>query len=725
MTSFEAAGEDFIINVRRDGPKKVLITLKSADGVTIMPGVAINPHNLRSRRDVIHEIINLIEIEYGKLSKDEKEGVTAALLTELEKITEQCENSNQDGERAPLAKRLIELGLERFILFRDEHNKAFAAVKLNGKSIAVMPVRSRDFRNLLHRLLWEREGRAANPEAISSAIATLEAIACFEGEQHRLSLRVAWKDGKMLYDMGRPDWKLIEIDAQGWRYVGHQEPIFRRYQHMQAQVEPDPEAKPEDFKRLLRHIRIANGDGLLYLCNVASFLIPDIPHPIPVAYGAQGSGKTTAYEMTRRVVDPSSLEVLSFPHDNKELIQKLAHNYVALFDNVSKLSKEQSDILCRAVTGTAQSKRELYTDDEDFYYRFIRCVGTNGINISGLEPDFQDRAIIYELERIPVTERKPIREVKEAFERDLPKIVGGLFSAISKAMAIVGEVRRELTTLPRMADFTVWGEAIARALGYEPLEFFNAYMKKLRRQNREVLEADAIGDLLIKFMENRDSWEGTPTKLLRELTQLAGEYGVDKIKGFPRAPHTLTRRLNKLTPNLAEEGITIERYETGGGKNNKRQIRITRRDPGKGEGEDIDRNKAPEKCGAKALQALQRYPPGPEESNAMVTLSAEDGESVTKALPDSPGPSNGSNTSNAFAHTFSADLRARLIEVLRCIPPGKRWRLGHRGVLRVRLEDWQAAVTTLRLGRDWRPEGVRIVGSFLEIPLSLIGGEEL
>ena len=38
-------------------------------------------------------------------------------------------------------------------------------------------------------------------------------------------------------------------------------------------------------------------------------------------------------------------------------------------------------------------KRELYTDDEDVIYNFIRCIGINGINIGGLKPDLLDRSI--------------------------------------------------------------------------------------------------------------------------------------------------------------------------------------------------------------------------------------------------------------------------------------------------------------------------------------------
>ena len=35
------------------------------------------------------------------------------------------------------------------------------------------------------------------------------------------------------------------------------------------------------------------------------------------------------------LVDPSIVKTLTFPRDINELIQKLSHNYIAYFDNVS------------------------------------------------------------------------------------------------------------------------------------------------------------------------------------------------------------------------------------------------------------------------------------------------------------------------------------------------------------------------------------------------------
>ena len=55
-----------------------------------------------------------------------------------------------------------------------------------------------------------------------------------------------------------------------------------------------------------------------------------------------------------------------------------------------------------------------------------------------------------------------------------------------------------------MADFTVWGEAIARAMGYEEMEFIKAYNENIGRQNVEAIEALQLAQAIEKFV---DSWE--------------------------------------------------------------------------------------------------------------------------------------------------------------------------------------------------------------------------
>src|ERR1051325_1516252 len=125
-----------------------------------------------------------------------------------------------------------------------------------------------------------------------------------------------------------------------------------------------------------------------------------------------------------------------------------------------------------AVTGIGNSKRRLYTDDEDVIYRYKRCIMLNGINISLTEPDALDRSILTEVARISNEERKEWTEVMAEFDQLKPKLFAFILDRLSKALQIKPNL--QLKNLPRMADFAIWGEAIARAMGYGEMGLIQA-----------------------------------------------------------------------------------------------------------------------------------------------------------------------------------------------------------------------------------------------------------
>ena len=97
------------------------------------------------------------------------------------------------------------------------------------------------------------------------------------------------------------------------------------------------------------------------------------------------------------LVDPSGALTLIFPRSMAEIIQQLSHNFIAYYDNVSILKDWLSDVLCRASTGTGFSKRQLYTDDDDIMYEFIRSVGISAIHLPGSKPDMLSRSPLCEV----------------------------------------------------------------------------------------------------------------------------------------------------------------------------------------------------------------------------------------------------------------------------------------------------------------------------------------
>lgn len=533
-------------------------------------------------------------VEVGKgVVKLTKRGIKE-IIEPMEKAWGDKKNQAKKGEeerQKNQTRQIIEYALESCEFFKDVHNRAYVAIKegvIGVKGLVVYPLNGREFRQYIAKRLWEHEELAVGVTAINSAVNTLEAIAILDGETYDLKLRVARGNRAILYDTGGFDRRIIKITEEGWRFVEQEKPIFLRYPNMREIVEPVKEAKPEDCLKLLRHIRVTTKDQLPFICSVVTGLVPDIAHVVMVLYGTQGAGKTTACDMMRETLNPSSLNHLSISRDNSRLILNLLHNYIALFDNVDYLTREQSDILTRAVTGDTISQRELYSNDEELNYKYRRVIIINGINIASTKADFQDRAILFELERIPKKERKTEEDVWKAFREDLPAILGGIFATISGAMGVFNGVKAELAELPRMADFALWGEAVARTLGYPPMKFLNAYIKKIINQSKEVVEADMIGGLVVKLAEGGKkkndqetlgdghyAFSGTATELLEEIRYLADEGGLDiKDRSFPKSANALSRRLREIQQNLKDEGITVIFPETR--ENNKKIIKISK-----------------------------------------------------------------------------------------------------------------------------------------------------
>jgi hypothetical protein len=89
--------------------------------------------------------------------------------------------------------------------------------------------------------------------------------------------------------------------------------------------------------------------------------------------------------------------------------------------------------------------------------------------------------------------------------------------------------------------------------------------------NREALEANTVSLALLEYMNNESEWSGTPSELLKELVVIAESLKIDtKQKEWPKAPQSLTRKLNEVKTNLEDENIEIE-YDHDG---NKRIIKI-------------------------------------------------------------------------------------------------------------------------------------------------------
>ena len=76
------------------------------------------------------------------------------------------------------------------------------------------------------------------------------------------------------------------------------------------------------------------------------------------------------------------------------------------------------------------------------------------------------------------------------------------------------------------------------------------------------LEADVVAVAVREFMVDRETWEGSASTLLDELSEIAGEK-IARGKAWPKAPNSLSNRLTRAATFLRAIGIKVERSKSG------------------------------------------------------------------------------------------------------------------------------------------------------------------
>ncbi len=488
---------------------------------------------------------------------------------------------------------------QRYIsIFYDQLNRLYVTIKINDH-IENIPLESKRFKSLIRKEILEKDNKTTNDDKIDRIVKSIQAEMIFDEniKQKELSLRVAGMDDNstIYYDLTNHKWEIVKITSEGWQIVQDNViPLFKRYEkNCRPQIYPKKDVNNEGyFKEFLNLFNLrTEKDRLLLESYLISLLIPKIQKAILVISGNWGGAKTTTLSLIRKIVDPSTLDTLSFSPNKNDLIQSLEHNYVNYFDNVSYISQEVSDILCRAVTGSGDSKRELYTIDEDFIYKFKRCIGINSINLVTTRPDFIDRSLVLKVKKIPEEKRKKEEDIEKEFERLRPYVLGYIFDILVKYLIYKEKHKAEiiLKSPPRMADFAESCEIISRCLGHQENAFINAYRENIDNQNDEVIEASPVAQSIIAFMENKSQWIGTPTQLLQQLDDILSQVdsNIRKSKYWPKIPARLTHIINEMVPNLLKRRIEVV---TGEKIKGQRVIIITKIDSNPSPSQDKDYN---------------------------------------------------------------------------------------------------------------------------------------
>jgi len=381
--------------------------------------------------------------------------------------------------------------------------------------------------------------------------------------------RVAQLDNEIWYDLGNSKWQAIKISKGKIKTVklDKDSPTFRRSQSLQEQVIPR-KGNNLSLDLLVNLLHIIKKDQLVFKINLICLFLQSYSIPMIVFDGSAGSIKTTATATVKTIIDPTGKQrednVSSMAEKPNDLVIQLYNRYLSSFDNVSYIDSKISDVLCRAITGSSNQRRKLYTNDEEAIHSFRSKIVLNGIIPTLDYPDLQTRIISYGRETIDESNLLTEKEFKQKLDELLPSVLGQIFIALAKALEKYSKLKDKIKPKTRMSDFEVWGEIISRCLGNPANKFLQEFHDKVIQQNISNKENYPMIEAIQILMKNKKSHEDSALNFFNDISKIADkELKInlkDRFIKFPKHYNQITKHLKVVKPLLKTLGFDVDSY---------------------------------------------------------------------------------------------------------------------------------------------------------------------
>ena len=281
------------------------------------------------------------------------------------------------------------------------------------------------------------------------------------------------------------------------------------------------------------------------------------PFPILTIQGEQGSAKSTTTKVLRALIDPSSLPLRALPKNEHTLAISANNTWILAYDNLSGLSTDMSDSLCKMSTGGGMSVRELFTTGEEAVFSIMRPSILNGFDDIAQRPDLLDRSIVINLPSITEEKRSDEKTFWKKFHGTHSSILGALCDVASSGLNELSHT--SLEKKPRMADFAKWITSCEKALKWSSGDFMEIYNRNRGKAIDQGLESDPFASAVMELMKCNNEWVGNASQLLAA----AGRFTDERTKYSKAFPTTrsVRNRLRRINPSLKSKGINYEPLE--------------------------------------------------------------------------------------------------------------------------------------------------------------------
>ncbi len=362
------------------------------------------------------------------------------LELDLKPTSKNKDRSNSRKEENSTIEDLMDFLLKKtskIVISSNDSSRVYASIYVNEHQ-ETFEIDSRSTKTLR----WFKASYYKETREIHSEESFKQALDIIKGQafisektkSENIPKRLSFDGYEFYYDLVSPDWKFVKISKENIELIKQNTntPIFARSKNQSEQTSPNFLFEGNPIKEFCKFIKIED----FFAVHLITMFIPNIACPIAVIVGPQGSIKSSQSSFIKKVVDPSGTkkeEQLS--HLTKKLDDLNIHlnnNYLVAFDNISWISDEISDTLCKAITGAGYSKRELYSNDDETILKFRSKIILNGITVNLDNGDLNERSLIFNAETINKKDRLGDDTAEKIFRKLLPDLLGQIFIIYKK-----------------------------------------------------------------------------------------------------------------------------------------------------------------------------------------------------------------------------------------------------------------------------------------------------
>jgi hypothetical protein len=258
--------------------------------------------------------------------------------------------------------------------------------------------------------------------------------------------------------------------------------------------------------------------------------------------------------MMSLLLDPSPAPTRRPPNDPASWITAASASWFVPIDNLSAVTDWLSDALCRAVTGDADIRRRLYTNEDLTVISFRRVIMLNGIDIGNVRDDLADRLVVIQLKRIADGQRQRETELQALWKSSHPRLLGALLDLTVAVLGLLPSINVERQ--PRMADFARLLAGVDLVLGASGLETYRGLSVDLAE---DAVEANPVLHAIIACIVDDDVVSSAEL-----LARIAYDAPDRRTATWPRDAREMTGFLRRHAPALRHLGWTVNELPRGG-----------------------------------------------------------------------------------------------------------------------------------------------------------------